>query len=397
MKELSNIACSIAPSATLAVDTLAKKLISEGHDIIGFGTGEPDFETPTNIKDAGINAINIGRSRYTPAAGDVNLRNAVAYRLKEDFDLDYDFTQIVIGCGAKHVLNVALSAIVNAGDEVIVPAPFWVSYYEMVHLAGGTAVIVKAEEKDDFKITPEQLENAITDKTKAFMINNPSNPTGMIYTRAELQALVDICVKYDLYIIADEIYSCLVYDNHEFVSVASLGEDVKERTLLVNGVSKAYAMTGWRIGYVAASKKLANVMGNIMGHAAGAPATMCQDAAAEALFGPQDAVEEMRKTFEQRRNYIVERMNKIDGVSCIMPNGAFYVMMNVKELIGREINGVVINNADDFAVEFLEKGLVAVVPCTAFGIDNFVRWTYAASMENIEKGLDRLEKFLKGE
>ena len=276
MKELSNVACSVEPSATLTVDALAKKLKAEGQDIVGFGAGEPDFETPNNIKEAGIRAIEQGRTRYTPAAGMKELREACAYRLKVDFNLDYDYKQIVIASGAKHVLYTVLTALVNPGDEVIIPAPYWVSYYEMVRMVSGHPVIIRTKEAQSFKITPEQLEKAITDKTKAFMINNPSNPTGMLYSREELQALADICVKYDIYIIADEIYYSLVYDNKEFVSIASLGADIKNRTILVNGVSKAYAMTGWRIGYAASNLEIAGVMGNLLSHSASAPSTISQ-------------------------------------------------------------------------------------------------------------------------
>ncbi len=397
MKELSNVACSVEPSATLSVDSLAKKLKAEGEDIVGFGAGEPDFETPDNIKEAGIRAIREGKTRYTPAAGMKELREACAYRLKQDFGLDYDYKQIVIGSGAKHVLYTALTALINPGDEVIIPAPYWVSYYEMVRMVCGHPVIIRTKEAQQFKITPEQLENAITEKTKLFMLNNPSNPTGMLYSRDELKALADICVKHDIYIMSDEIYYCLVYDNKKFTSIASLGPEIKKRTIVVNGVSKAYAMTGWRIGFAAANPEIAGVMGNLLSHSASAPSTISQVAATEALTGPQDTVEAMRKVFEERRNYIVERMNKIDGVSCISPDGAFYIMMNIKKLFGRNICGHLINNADDFAYAFLAKGKVAVVPCTAFGTSSFVRWTYATSMENIKKGLDRLEEFLKGE
>ncbi len=396
MKELSKIACSVAPSATLAVDSLAKKLIAEGKDVVGFGAGEPDFDTPDNIKQAAITAINNGRTKYTPPSGDINLRKACAYRLKEDFDLDYDFSQIVIGSGAKLCLSTALAVLVNPNDEVIIPTPYWVSYYEMVRLVSGIPVFVEAKESANFKITAEQLEAAITEKSKVFMLNNPSNPTGMLYSKEELKALCDVCVKHDLYIIADEIYYCLVYDDKKFTSVASLGEEVKERTVIINGVSKAYAMTGWRIGFAAANPEIAKVMGNVISHSASAPSTISQDAATEALCGSQQSVYDMKKVFEERRNYLVKRINSIDGVSCICPDGAFYVMMNLEKLFGKTIGGMQINNADDFAYAFLSEALVAVVPCTALGTSSFVRFTYATSMENIEKGMDRLEKFLKG-
>ena len=395
MKELSRVALEVRASTTLAVDALAKQMQADGLDVIGFGTGEPDFDTPDNIKAAGIKAINEGKTKYTPAAGLINLRKAAAARLKLDFNLDYEFTQITVASGAKHSVYIALVAILNPGDEVVLPAPYWVSYYEMIRMAGGVPVIVEAGEEQHFKITPEQLESAIGSKTKAIMINNPSNPTGMLYTREELEKIAEVCKKHDIYIIADEIYSGLVYDGKEFVSIATLSQDAYERTILITGVSKSYAMTGWRIGYAAANPKISKVMANFLSHSTGAPGTMNQIAAIEALAGPQDGIEAMRKVFEVRRNYIVKRMNEIEGVSCIVPDGAFYVMMNLKEQIGKTYGGKLIENDDDFAVAFLEQGKVAVVPCSGFGAPNFVRWTYAASMENIREGLNRLEAFLK--
>ena len=394
MKPVSKIAEAVRASTTLAVDSLAKQMKADGLDVVGFGTGEPDFNTPDNINMAGIRAICDGKTKYTPAAGISPLRKAIAQRLKEDCGVDYDYTQIVVASGAKHSVYIALAAITNPGDEIIIPAPFWVSYYEMVRMVGGTPVIVEAGEEQNFKITAQQLEAAITDKTKCLMLNNPSNPTGMIYSAEELRAIADVCVKHDLYILADEIYYQLIYDGIEFTSIASLGEEVKERTLLINGVSKSYAMTGWRVGYCAANKTLAKIMSNFLSHSTGAPSTISQWASVEALTGPQEGIEAMRLAFLERRDYIVKRINSIPGVSCIVPNGAFYVMMNIEQLIGKTLGGKLIENDDDFAVALLEKALVAVVPCSGFGMKNFVRWSYAASMENIEKGLDRLEKFV---
>lgn len=394
MKDIAKIAKRINPSTTLAVDALAKQMKADGLDVIGFGAGEPDFATPENIRNAGIAAINEGKTKYTPTPGIVELRKAAAARLKADCGLDYDYTQIVVASGAKHNVYVALATLVDPGDEVIIAAPYWVSYSEMVSMVGGIPIVAVAPESQQFRISASQIEAAISPKTKLLMLNNPSNPTGMLYSRDELQAIVDVCVKHDLYIIADEIYYKLVYDGLEFCSIASLGEDIKERTVLINGVSKSYAMTGWRIGYAAANAEIAKVMSNFLSHSTGAPSTVSQWAAVEALTGQQDTIEDMRKIFEERRNYLVGRLNKIDGVSCITPNGAFYVMMNIEKLIGRTLGGKLINNDDDFAVAFLERGLVAVVPCSGFGIKNFVRWTYATSMENIKEGLDRLEKFL---
>ena len=395
MKELSHIASGVRASTTLAIDAMFKQMKADGIDVIGFGAGEPDFDTPETIKEAGIQAIQKNFTRYTPTAGIPELRQAACMRLLEDCGVSYEPAQIVAASGAKHAVYAALHALVNPGDEIIIPAPFWVSYFEMVKMVGGVPVIVTAEESAGFKLTAEQLESAITPKTKAILLNNPSNPTGMIYSRGELQALTDVCVRHDLYIIADEIYYRLVYDGRAFTSVASLGEAVKERTILINGVSKSYAMTGWRVGYAAAPESIAKVMSNYLSHSTGAPCSVAQKAAAAALSGPQDTVEMMRRAFETRRNHLVERMNRIPDVSCLKPEGAFYVMMNIRKLIGRTIHGVTIQDGDDFADAFLKHGLVALVPGSGFGAPDFVRWSYATSMANIDAGMDRLEAFLK--
>lgn len=395
MKAVSKIAEGVHASTTLAVDALAKQMKEDGYDVIRFGTGEPDFNTPDNINMAAIAAICDGKTKYTPAAGIPALRKAIAKQLEADCGVSYDYTQIVVASGAKHSVYIALAAITNPGDEIIIPAPFWVSYYEMVRMTGGIPVTVTAGEDSDFKVTAAQIEAAITENTKCLMLNNPSNPTGMIYSKEELLEIAHICVKHDLYIIADEIYYKLIYDGIEFTSIASLGDEIKERCLLINGVSKSYAMTGWRIGYCAANKQLAKIMSNFLSHSTGAPSTISQWAAVEAINGPQESCEEMRKAFEKRRDYIVERMNSIPGVSCIKPNGAFYVMMNIEKLVGRTIGGKLITNDDDFAVAFLENAYVATVPCSGFGMKNFIRWSYAASMDNIREALDRLEKFLE--
>ena len=395
MKELSHIASGVRASTTLAIDAMFKQMKADGIDVIGFGAGEPDFDTPETIKEAGIQAIQKNFTRYTPTAGIPELRQAACMRLLEDCGVSYEPAQIVAASGAKHAVYAALHALVNPGDEIIIPAPFWVSYFEMVKMVGGVPVIVTAEESAGFKLTAEQLESAITPKTKAILLNNPSNPTGMIYSREELQALTDVCVRHDLYIIADEIYYRLVYDGRAFTSVASLGEAVKERTILINGVSKSYAMTGWRVGYAAAPEPIAKVMSNYLSHSTGAPCSVAQKAAAAALSGPQDTVEMMRRAFETRRNHLVERMNRIPDVSCLKPEGAFYVMMNIRKLIGRTIHGVTIQDGDDFADAFLKHGLVALVPGSGFGAPDFVRWSYATSMANIDAGMDRLEAFLK--
>ena len=394
MKRLSKVASAVRESSTIAVDSLAKQMKADGLDVIAFGTGEPDFDTPDNIKDAAIKAINGGLTKYTPAAGIPQLRQAAADRLRMDFGLDYSSEQIVVASGAKHSVYVALCVLLDPGDEVIIPAPFWVSYYQMVRMAGGVPKIVYAEKEQDYKLTAEQLRSAITDKTKVFLINNPVNPTGMVYDRERLTALAEVCREADLYVISDEIYSSLVYDNREFVSFPTISEDARERTILINGVSKSYSMTGWRIGYSASNCRIAEVMTNYLSHSTGAPGTMNQWAAVEALVGHQDGINAMRTVFEVRRNYIVDRINSIKDVSCRQPEGAFYVMMNIEKQIGRTLGGRVITNDADFAAALLEKELVAVVPCLGFGVPNYVRFTYATSMENIREGLDRLERFL---
>ena len=396
MKELSRTASAVKASATLAIASMAKEMQMKGIDVVGFGTGEPDFRTPENICQAAHRAIDEGKTKYTPAAGIPALRQAVADRLAADFGLSYKPTQIVVASGAKHNVYITMVTLLNPGDEVIIPAPYWLTYEEVVRMAGGVPVSVATEEKDLFKIRPDQLEAAVTDRTKLFMINNPCNPTGTLYSEQELRDICAVCQKYDLYIMADEIYSGLVYDGKAFTSVPSLGEDIKERTILITGVSKSYAMTGWRIGYAAANEQIAKVMASYISHSTGAPSTISQFAAVEALNGPQDTILAMRDVFEERRNYFVDRVNAMDGVSCVKPEGAFYIMMNLSEQIGRTLGGRVIRSAEDFAMALLEQVHVAVVPCTDFGIPNYIRWTYAASLEEIREGLDRLERFLKG-
>lgn len=394
MKTLSHSASAVQASTTLAIDSLYKQMKADGIDVIGFGAGEPDFGTPDHIVQAAIRALEENFTKYTPAAGLLDLRKAVSTRLKEDFDLDYGTNEIVIASGAKHIIYVALQAIVNPGDEVILPAPFWVSYYEQIKMVGGIPVVVTATEAEKFKLTAEKLEQAITPNTKAIILNNPSNPTGMVYSREELEQLASVCVKHDLYILSDEIYCNLLYDGRTFTSLPTLGPEVKERTILINGVSKSYSMTGWRIGYAAADAKIIKVMSNYLSHSTGAPASFAQKGAVEALVGSQEAVSTMKKAFERRRNHFVSRLNAIPGVSCIKPEGAFYIMMNISELIGKTLHGVEIHNADDFSSIFLKEGLVATVPCTGFGAPEFVRWSYATSMNSINEGLDRLQKFL---
>lgn len=395
MKKLSSHGTAVQASTTLSIDSLYKQMKADGMDVIGFGAGEPDFGTPEHIKEACIQAIQNDFTKYTPPAGIPDLRKAVCVRLKEDFDLVYQPSEVVIASGAKHVLYIALQVLTDPGDEIIIPAPYWVSYLEMVQMVRGTPVVVTATEEENFKLTPEKLEKAITPKTKVLMLNNPSNPTGMVYTREELQALADLCVKHDIYILSDEIYCNLVYDGQSFTSLPTLGQEIKDHTILVNGVSKSYAMTGWRIGYAAAREEIITAMSNYLSHSTGSPASFAQKGAVEALIGPQEEIDQMRKAFEERRDRFVERMNAMDGVSCLKPEGAFYIMMNIRQLIGKTLHGVTIQDADDFSSVFLKEGMVATVPCTGFGAKDYVRWSYATSMENIEEGLDRLERFLQ--
>jgi len=396
MKEISGIAAAVQASTTMKVDALYKQMKADGMDVVGFGAGEPDFDTPDNIKEAAHKAIRDGQTKYTPSSGMPVLRQAVADRFNTDYGTGYTSGQIVVASGAKHSIYAALRTVLNPGDEVVLPAPYWVTYAEAVRMAGGIPVVISAPESSGFKMGYEQFEAAVTDKTKLFILNNPSNPTGMLYETDQLRTLTDICIKHDLYILSDEVYYKFVYDGRKFTSVAELGDNAVERAIIVNGVSKTYAMTGWRIGYTASNPRLADVMGNYLSHSTSSPSTISQIAAIEALSGPQDSVEVMRGEYEKRRDYIVQRINSIDGVSCLKPEGAFYVMLNIAKLLGKNLGGMLINNSDDFSLAFLQSGLVATVSCSGFGCDGFVRLTYSASMDTIREGMDRLERFVKG-
>ncbi|WHH59434.1 pyridoxal phosphate-dependent aminotransferase [Petroclostridium sp. X23] len=394
---LSEKAISISPSSTLAIDAKFKSMKAKGIDVVGFGAGEPDFDTPQHIKEAAIKAINEGFTKYTPAAGMPGLKEAVCRKLKKDNNLAYSPEQIVISNGAKHSLVNVFTAICNPGDEVIIPAPFWVSYPEMVKLADGVPVLLPTNEKNQFKFTIDDLKKVVTSKTKALVLNSPSNPTGMIYTEDELKEIAEFAVQNNIYVVSDEIYEHLIYDGLKHVSIASFGEAIKDLTIIVNGVSKTYAMTGWRIGYTASNAKIAKVMGNVQSHATSNPNSIAQVAAIAALDGPQDEIEEMKKAFVERRNYMVDRINSIEGLSCSKPQGAFYVMMNINSTFGKEYYGKTINNSDEFADLLLEKANVALVPGSGFGAEGYVRWSYATSMQNIVEGLNRIEKFLNNE
>lgn len=387
---LSKKAMSISPSTTLVIDAKAKKMLADGIDVIGFGAGEPDFNTPQHICDAAIDAINKGFTRYTPASGTVELREAVCKKFVTDNKLVYAPSQIVISNGAKHSLMNAFSAILNPGDEVIIPTPYWVSYPEMIKLADGNPVFLRTTEENRFQFDISELKAAITDKTKAIVINSPNNPTGMIYSYELLKKIADMAMERGIYIISDEIYEKLIYDGKQHISIASIGDEIKDLTIIINGLSKTYAMTGWRIGYTASNEKIAKIMGNVQSHATSNPNSIAQKAAMAALNGSQESVEEMKKEFIARRNYMVETINSLPGLSCITPNGAFYVMMNISNILGRTINGRMINSSNDFADYLLEKANVAVVPGSGFGIDEHVRLSYATSMKNIQQGLERI-------
>ncbi len=392
---LSKRVQSIKPSPTLAIDTKAKELQAQGINVISFGTGEPDFDTPQNIKDSAIKAINSGFTKYCPVAGTVDLKNAIINKFKTDNNLDYAQNEIIVSCGAKHSLYNIFQAVFDDEDEVIIPAPYWVSYPDMALLAGAIPIIVYTDDKNHFKITPKAIENVITSKTKAIIINSPSNPTGVTYTFEELKEISEICVRNNLLIISDEIYEKLTYDKFEFASIAQVSPEVKARTLVVNGVSKSFAMTGWRIGYTAGPKEIVAAMTNIQSQSTSNPTSIALKAATEALNGPKEALEIMRVEFEKRRNYIVERLNKIDGINCLTPEGAFYVFPNVSKLLGKQYNGKMINTDSELATYLLEYAQIAVVPGSAFGAPGYIRLSYATSMEKIKKGIDSFENSLK--
>lgn len=392
---LSKKAMAISESLTLAIDEKAKKLKAEGHDIIGFGAGEPDFDTPEHIIEAGKAALDLGLTRYTPSSGTLELRKAVCAKLKKDNGLHYTPDQVIISNGAKHSLFNAFQAILNPGDEVIIPSPYWLSYPEMIKMADGIPVIVETEETNDFKITLEALSNAVTDKTKAFVLNSPSNPNGCVYEVAELQAIADLALERGFFIVSDEIYEELVYDDKKHVSIASLGEAVQNQTILINGMSKAYAMTGWRIGYAAGPLEVIQVMANVQSHSTSNPNAMAQYASVTALNNHKNSLHRMIGAFSERRKYMVHRINRMEGASCRLPKGAFYVMMNIRETLGKHHQGHEVTGSLSFADLLLEAQMVTVVPGIAFGADAYVRLSYATSMKNITEGLNRIEAFLK--
>ncbi len=392
---LSKRISSISPSVTLAITAKAKQMKAEGVDVIGFGAGEPDFDTPVHIKNAAKEAIDAGFTKYTPASGTKELKDAVCKKFKSDNNLDYSPAEILISCGAKHSLYNAIVAICSEGDEVIIPSPYWVSYPEMVKASGATPVILETNQEGNFKVSASQLIEAITPKTKLFILNSPSNPTGMLYSKDELQAISEVLIEKGIFCISDEIYEEIIYDGQEHMSIASLNDKIKELTIVINGVSKSYSMTGWRIGYTAGPKDIIKAMSNLQSHSTSNPTSIAQKAALAALEGSKDPIEEMVAEFKKRREYITERLNSIEGISCLKTQGAFYVFPDVSKLFGKSFNGSEIKDSLSLTNLLLNEAKVAVIPGVAFGSDKNLRLSYAISMDNIKKGLDRIEEFVK--
>ena len=392
---LSKKAQAVKPSSTLAITAKAKELKAQGIDVVGFGAGEPDFNTPDNICNAAIEAIKSGFTKYTPASGTVELKEAISKKFKEFNGLDYKPNQIVISNGGKHSLTNVFTCILNPGDEVIIPAPYWLSYPEMVKLADGVPVTILAKKENQYKVTVEELESVFTDKTKAIVLNTPSNPTGMLYTKEELEKIAAFAVEKDIYVVSDEMNENLVYGEQKHISIAGLNDEIYKRTITVSGLAKSYSMTGWRIGYTGSSEEIAKLMGSVQSHATSNPNSIAQKAAVEALNGPQDAVVAMRKEFDERRKYMFERITNMPLVSVIEPKGAFYCFIDVADVVKKSYKGEVVKTAARMAEILIQDYNVAVVPCEDFGVEAHIRLSYAISIEQIKKGLDRIETFIK--
>ena len=390
MSIVSNSLKRIKPSPTIAVTSKAREMRAAGKDVIGLGAGEPDFDTPDNIKEAAIEAIRKGDTKYTAVDGTPALKKAIQAKFSRENDLSYELDQISVGTGGKQVLYNAFMATINKGDEVIIPAPYWVSYPDIVLLAGGKPKIIKCDEKNNFKLTPEKLKKAVSKKTKWIIINSPSNPTGSGYTKDEIIALSKILIKYkNLYILSDDIYEHITYDGFKFFTIAQI-EKLKSRTLTMNGVSKSYSMTGWRIGYAAGPKEIIKAMAKIQSQSTSNPTSISQAAAVEALNGTQDFILERSNSFKERRNFVVDSLNNIKGISCLSPEGAFYVFPNCKKLLNKKTK---LKTDKDFVEKLLEKAEVAVVQGSAFGLDGYFRISYATSMENLKKAMQRIKNF----
>jgi len=387
--KLSKRVETLTPSTTLAITAKAKELKQQGINVISFGAGEPDYNTPDHIIEAAYQSMKEGQTKYTPAAGLPELRKAICEKLKTDNDLTYDISNICVCSGAKHALYNIFQVMCDPGDEVIIPIPYWVSYPEQVKLASATPVYIEGLESNNFKITAQQLDAAITSKTKALVLNSPSNPSGTVYTKDELEAIAEVCINRDIYVISDEIYEKLIYDDTVHVSIASLNEEIFKRTLVVNGVSKPYSMTGWRIGYVAGNKEIIKAIIDLSSHSTSNPTTMAQWGSLVALTETQQPLVEMVTEFDKRRKAMTELLNDIDGITCSLPKGAFYAYANVSQLLKDEIK-----TSDEWAKALLEKANVAVIPGSAFGSDNHIRLSYATSMNNIEEGIKRIKQYV---
>ena len=390
MSIVSNTLKRIKPSPTIAVTSKARELRAAGKDVIGLGAGEPDFDTPDNIKKAAIEAISRGDTKYTAVDGTPALKKAIVDKFKKENNLEYAVNEITVGTGGKQVIYNTLMATLNKGDEVIIPAPYWVSYPDMVLLAGGNPKIVKCNENDGFKLTPKNLKKAITKKTKWLILNSPSNPTGASYTRKEIEILSEILIKNkNIHILSDDIYEHITYDTFNFFTIAQISQ-LKNRTLTMNGVSKSYAMTGWRIGYAAGPKEIIKAISKIQSQSTSNPSSISQAAAVEALNGPQDFIQERSDVFKERRDFVVNSLNNIKGISCVKPNGAFYAFPSCKKLLGKKTK---LKTDKDFVEKLLEESLVAAVQGSAFGLDGYFRISYATSMDNLKKALERIKSF----
>lgn len=387
---------NVSSSMTLKITAKANEMRDNGVDIIGFGAGEPDFNTPENIQYGAIDTIISGKTKYTPASGIKELKDAICEKFKKDNNLAYLQDNIIVSNGAKHSLYNALCAILNPGDEVIISSPYWVSYPELIKLAGGKPVLIETKEENHFKYTVMDLEKAFTENTKAIILNTPNNPTGSVYNETELKDIADWAVENKVLVISDEIYEKLIYDDNKHISIASLGKEIKELTIVINGMSKAFSMTGWRIGFAAANDEIIRLMSNFQSHTTSNPSSISQYASIKGLTESYDIINNMRNHFINRRDYMVEKINSIPGMSCYNPGGAFYIMANISKLKNKSINGRLVDSSMTFSNILLEEAHVAVIPGIAFGNDDYIRISYATSMDNIEKGLDRIERFIRG-
>lgn len=389
--KLANRVLALTPSTTLAITAKAKELKDQGVDVIGLGAGEPDYNTPQHILDAATRSMNEGHTKYTPSAGLPALKKAIIEKFERDQGLSYQLNEIIVGNGAKHVLYTLFQVLLNEGDEVIIPTPYWVSYPEQVKLAGGVPVYVDGLESQEFKITPEQLGSVISERTRAVIINSPSNPTGVIYTAEELQELGKLCLEKNILIVSDEIYEKLIYGENKHVSIAQLSPELKEQTIVINGVSKSHSMTGWRIGYAAGNREIIEAMTNLASHSTSNPTTTAQYASIAAYNGPQEPVEEMRQAFEHRLEVIYNQLVSIPGFTCVKPQGAFYLYPNVKE--AADITGY--SNVDAFVEALLVEAKVAVIPGSGFGTPDNIRLSYATSLDLLEKAVARIKDFVE--